>query len=68
MQTRGDITLSMETRGAEVVATATTTHNTAGQARAWLEEIRWAMVGAKAQQAADEHLTTYGRKGYRSGD
>ena len=60
--------LRMDDLDGNVVATATMLHQTGGQARAWLEEIRWAMVGSKHQQKPDEHLTTWGRKGYRSGD
>ena len=64
----GDLCLSITDLDGNAVATATKIHNTAGQARAWLEEIRWAMVGSKKQPQEASHRTTYGLRGHRSDD
>jgi len=64
----GDMVMSMTDLDGNVVAKVTKLHDTAGQARAWLEEIRWALVGAKQQAQEPSHRTTYGLRGHRSDD
>ena len=60
--------LTIDDIDGNAVGTVTKLHDTAGQARAWLAEIRWAMYAAKQQGKQDGQQTAFGHKGYRSGD